>query len=340
MHRRFVIAFALWTLLGLLYAAAMVGNAHTRDLPTTWPAALGWSVPSAYLWMILSVVPIALVRRYGFTRRALAIHVPVALALVLVHHVVFLTLYWRWIASPSITHGEPLSLTVSLPWRLHDGLIAYALVVLSLYAVHFAQQRQALVSQLARAELDALRAQLQPHFLFNSLNAISALASSDPKRAKAMIAKLGEFLRLTLEHREESGVPLRDELHLVDVYADIQRMRFDDRIAVTLGASADVLDVPVPFLVLQPVVENAFRHGFARRSGPGHVDVRGMRRDGALVIEVDDDGDGLPDHIAEGIGLRDTRARLRATYGDAATIELAARPGGGTRATISVPCAR
>ena len=335
MRRRLVIAFALWTLLGLSYAAAMVGNAHTRDLPQTWPAALGWNLPSAYLWMLLSVAPIALVRRLGFTPRALAIHVPVALALVLVHHVVFLELYWRFIGSPSITHGETLSLTVSLPWRLHDGLVVYALLVLSLYAVHYAQQRQELASQLARAELDALRAQLQPHFLFNSLNAISALTSTDPKRAKAMIAKLGEFLRLTLEHREDGAVPLRDELRLLDVYADIQRMRFSDRIAVTLHASDDVLDVPVPFLVLQPIVENAFRHGRAAR-----IDVQGARRDGALVIEIDDDGAGLPDRISEGIGLRDTRARLRATYGDAATLELAARPGGGTRATISVPCAR
>jgi sensor histidine kinase YesM len=337
MRRRVLLAFALWTLIGLSYATAMFGNAHTRGWPMTWSAALGWNLPQYYLWMVLSLLPMAVVRRFGFTLRALAIHIPLALALVVVHHVVFLTAYWRF-GSPLVTRHEPLSLTVSLPWRIHDGLIIYALVVLALYAVHDLRRREALEAQLARAQLDALRAQLQPHFLFNTLTAISALTLSDPKLAKAMIAKLGEFLRITLDHRDDLAVPLRDELRLVELYAEIQQLRFRDRLTVTFDASEEALAVSVPYLVLQPLVENAFHHGL-KSAGPHRVGVRGSRRDGVLVVEVDDDGDGLPATVAEGIGLRDTRARLRASYGDAATLELTARPGGGTRATLSVPCA-
>jgi LytS/YehU family sensor histidine kinase len=197
-----------------------------------------------------------------------------------------------------------------------------------------------LEAQLAQAQLQALRMQLQPHFLFNTLNAISALALADPLQARLMIARLSDFLRLTLEERHAPQVPLARELEFLACYLGIQQVRFQDRLSTELDVADDTLAAVVPNLILQPLVENALRHGLQDKPGAGTLRVS-TRRDGdQLQLCVDDDGLGLPSaDTAEGIGLGNTRSRLHMLFGEAAQLELSAIPGGGTRAEVRLPYA-
>ncbi len=342
-------AFLAWTLLGLTYAAAMVGSGRLKQQEVPWPVALGFNLASCYLWMALSPLVIRAARWAGFEARqwarALAVHLPCYAVVALVHHVIFLNLYWRW-GSPIFTSGTPLAtvLRTSLPWRLHDGLVVYGLLLLSLYALHHVRKGEAerearleMEALLATAQLRALRMQLQPHFLFNTLNAISALVGEDPARAKTMIARLGLFLRLTLEDQAGGEVPLRQELRLLEAYLDIQRLRFENRIAFEVTVPNEALDLRVPNLVLQPLVENALQHGLTRRPGSGSLTVRAYQRAASLCLEVEDDGVGLPEPLQEGVGLTNTRARLRTRHGDAARLSLHALAAGGVLARVELP---
>lgn len=338
-----------WTLLGLTYTTAMVGSGRLRQQDIPWKVALGFNLGSCYLWMALSPIVVRAGAWAGFEARqwfrALAVHLPCYAVVALLHHWVFLNAYWRW-GSSIFTAGRPLDavLRTSLPWRLHDGLVVYGLLVLSLYLIHHVRKgdferetRLELEAMLARAQLQNLRMQLQPHFLFNTLNAVSALVGEDPIRAKIMIARLGNFLRLTLEDTQGSETTLREELRLLEAYLDIQRMRFEDRLTFTVEVPEEAMMVRVPHLILQPLVENALQHGLARRPGAGSLAVRAHREGDLLCLEVEDDGFGLPDSLSEGVGLTNTRARLQARYGAAAHFTIGAGSDGGTLARIEVP---
>jgi two-component system LytT family sensor kinase len=172
---------------------------------------------------------------------------------------------------------------------------------------------------LGEARLDALRTQLHPHFLFNALNAISAHVERDPQIARWMLDRLGSLLRMSLEHAREREMPLERELTFIACYIDLQKVRFDDRITLATDVAPDVLSALVPSLILQPLVENAVRHGLTTGTAPGRIDIRASRNADLLVLTVKDDGPGLPaDWNAEegfGVGLSNTRERLERLYG-------------------------
>jgi LytS/YehU family sensor histidine kinase len=187
-----------------------------------------------------------------------------------------------------------------------------------------AQERDRLEASLAKARMEALKMQLQPHFLFNSLNAIVTLVHLQPDAAEAMIGALSDLLRLTLETSGEQESPISRELEFVQRYLAIEHARFGDRLRFQLEVDDPVRNALAPTFLLQPLVENAVRHGLEPRSGAGLLTIR-ARRDGAqLHLEVIDDGVGLPAEkpLREGIGIANTRARLRELYGDAASLEL------------------
>jgi two-component system, LytTR family, sensor kinase len=238
--------------------------------------------------------------------------------------------------------------------RLPVDVIIYWMIVGAGYAFEYyrrfrEQQLQSarlelratqLETQLVQAQLQALKMQLHPHFLFNTLHAISALMDDDVKGARRMIARLSELLRLTLESVGQQEVSLRQELDALERYLEIEQIRFQDRLTVQLAVAPETLDASVPNLILQPIVENAIRHGIAPRSSAGRIEIRAERRDGMIELQVIDDGPGLSPgdkEFKEGIGLANTRARLRQLYGDEHRIEIKGADEGGLVVKLSIP---
>jgi len=198
-----------------------------------------------------------------------------------------------------------------------------------------------LESRLIEAELKALREQLKPHFLFNTLNTIAVLVRDGKNElAVTLLARLGSLLRMSLEGNRDNETTLRAEMEFLERYIDIQKARFPDRLTVDVSVEEAALGVPVPWLILQPIVENAILHGIAPKSGPGRVEILGRVERGALHLEVRDDGRGLANGcgVTEGTGLTNTRERLAKIYGDASQMTLRGRPTGGIAVEIVLPC--
>lgn len=198
-----------------------------------------------------------------------------------------------------------------------------------------------LESRLAQTQLQMLKMQLQPHFLFNTLNAISALMHQDVELADQMLARLAQLLRSTLETAGTQEVSLKQELEFIELYLEIEQARFGPRLVVRLDADPETMDAYVPNLILQPLVENAVRHGVAPRRETGHIEIRARRENGSLRVDVMDDGPGLASDSGprkrDGVGLTNTRARLQQIYGDEHQFTLANRAGGGLVVTLRVP---
>jgi two-component system, LytTR family, sensor kinase len=197
-------------------------------------------------------------------------------------------------------------------------------------------ETMALQAQLAQARLDVLRTQLNPHFLFNTLNAVSALVERDPRGARRMIARLSDLLRYTLEESTEQEVPLHRELDLLGEYIELMQIRFQDRLTVRIDVADEVRNALVPNLILQPLVENAMKHGIGRITGAGTILLTARREGEALVVTVTDNGPG-PGGGAAGVGLTNTNARLRQMYGASANVVLASVAPRGTEARLVLP---
>jgi sensor histidine kinase YesM len=220
------------------------------------------------------------------------------------------------------------------------AIIAYHLVFQRMQAL---QTRARELSELAAtAQLAALRAQLNPHFLFNSLNSIAQLIHTDPNRAEACVERLAELLRYVLKRAEKDFVPLAEELDVTGAYLDIERARFDERLRVETDVDQAALGALVPNFILQPLVENAVKHGLSRKVGPGRVRIEARTAGDVLTLSVHDDGVGMSDailgHIYErGVGLRNLRDRLQRLYGPTHVPAIISRPGEGTRVELTLP---
>jgi LytS/YehU family sensor histidine kinase len=205
-------------------------------------------------------------------------------------------------------------------------------------ATELRAERAVLHAQVTDARLNALRAQLNPHFLFNTLNAVSTLVEEDPPGARRMLARLSDLLRHTLGEENEQEIPLARELEMLRRYLDIMEVRFQGKLDVSIDSDKSLDDALVPNLVLQPLVENAFRHGIAQLQSVGRVAVRAAREDGDLVLTVRDNGRGPAKDLREGVGLSNTRARLTQLYGSGRQrLALTAAQDGGAIAEVRVP---
>lgn len=187
-----------------------------------------------------------------------------------------------------------------------------------------AQRRHLLELQksLTGAQLSQLKAQLRPHFFFNALNTISALMHVDVERADRMLARLGDLLRISLQINDREMTTLREEVRTLELFAQIMQERFADRVALTWNIDANLLDTQVPMLLLQPLLENAFKHGVERSVGPVSIGIAGRREGDRLVLEIRNTGSALAAEHREGVGLRNCRERLKVIYGDEATLQL------------------
>lgn len=231
------------------------------------------------------------------------------------------------------------------PWTIAPVVLATVLAVATPIKIwntarieHRLQEQEKL---LLAAKIESLKSQINPHFLFNTLTSISSLIRSQPETARMLIIKLSALLRRLLRSHEHF-VTLREELESIDEYLDIEVIRFGPQLRVRKEISPDTLDVVVPSMILQPLVENSIRHGLSRKVGPGQITIRSRRENGRAVIEVEDDGMGFVldergEPMSSGIGLANVRERLRVIYGAACQLKLASEPGKGTSARIEIP---
>jgi LytS/YehU family sensor histidine kinase len=216
--------------------------------------------------------------------------------------------------------------------NLDYTLMTYTTVLALSYALHYSREAQAravkeaqLETRLVEARLRTLEAELQPHFLFNTLHAISSLVHTNPDGADRMISRLSDLLRLTFDRSGAPRIPLQEELEFLQKYLEIEQTRFHDRLSVRFDIDPDTLDAEVPRLILQPLVENAIKHGVSPKPGAGLVQISTKRQGDNLWIEVSDNGVGLSagarQQLRSGVGLSNTRDRLECLYGDAHRIE-------------------
>jgi signal transduction histidine kinase len=333
-----VAAFAYWTLAGL----AAASESHTVG-GMSWGHALITSMTAHVLWVPLTLAILQFGLRFPLERRHLAsrvaLHVAGALAVVLLRASMIFSLdaWVGWYAQ------RPSFLDVLVHALLSNPFV-YLTVLGVAQAVYYADQLRLRDTQLARAQLHALKSQLHPHFLFNTLNTISALVHRDPHGSERMIARLSDLLRGTLEAAGTEEVSLMEELRALQPYLDIQGVRFADRLTVKQDIATDALTAHVPHLVLQPLVENAIQHGIAPGSEPGTVTLIARREGPELHLEVRDDGVGLKEPPADvsrgsgaGRGLSITRERLMRHYGGAHRLQLQDAVGGGTTVAIAIP---
>jgi two-component system, LytTR family, sensor kinase len=317
--------------------------------------ALVMGMPYWFLWILLAPLIAWLIRRVPFEgpwlAPRLAVHLLAAVTLSLLHG--FLQTTLRYFLGADMGLPSLSALPAHALWMavgsLTYGLPGYCAVLSLLYAANYyrrfrERERAAsqLAVQLAQARMDALRSQLNPHFFFNAMNSIAMLVRARQNdQAVRALAGLSDLLRYVLQENPPERVPLAEELGFLERYLAIERVRFQDRLQVTVEADPETLEASVPNLILQPLVENAIRHGISRRAAAGLVRI-GARRDGTrLELAVQDDGPG-PDGGATpiptaGVGLRNTRARLLQLYGDDQSLELIPAQPGGTIARIRIP---
>lgn len=346
------------TLIGLLEGAQFYTGSNAAGAPVTWPHALRSTMPSWYVLAALLPLVIWLARRFplepGRWRRSLLVHVVAAVLFAAVHITAA-----TWLSFALEAGGEPSwdfrrTLSGVLGLFFVVQLITYFAIVGAYHAFHYGRryrERESAAAQLAlkasrldaslaRANLESLRMQLNPHFLFNTLNAISVLALKGERQSVVrMLALLSDLLRLTLEQQQQV-VPLREELDLLERYLQIEQVRFRDRLTVERDIEADVLDAEVPSLLLQPLVENAIRHGISCTAAPGHVRIEAHAHNGMLELRVLDTGPGFagqPATSRTGVGLVNTKARLEQLYGTEHELELGNRVNGGAAVTVRLP---
>jgi signal transduction histidine kinase len=347
-RRRLLLVAAIcawWTLEGFTTAGSLL-TMQFSDETLTLSEALRRGVLSAWLWIPCSIALFWLVERHPLERgriaRSIAVFTVAALAVVLFRAI---TIYLcepvlDWYEAPP-KFGDVLVTSV-----LNNFLLSWLNIGVA-HAVLYAQraydrQRQAeqLQARLAETQLDALRAQLDPHFLFNALNSIAETIHRDPVAADRMLVGLGELLRSSLERRETRVVTLDEELRLLRHYLQIEQARLGDRLSVRWDVASDLDDALVPPLLLQPLAENAIRHAIAAKIAPGWLDVRAWREEGQLWLAIRDDGGAGPAKIRNGVGLSNIRARLQLLYGDDHVLELLPLDGGGTQARVRLPLTR
>ena len=343
-------AAVFWIFVSIVYATQIWWLAKQPGETINVRAAITWQTTYFMLWIPLTLIVWRLTSEWtpeslGGWRRMLLRHVPLFVAMAL-SHFISVTAVGALMGVARDTFWA--SVRMQATGRMHLELLIYtaaagtgaALVMHRRYRDRELAAAR-LQAELSAARLDALRGQLQPHFLFNSLHSIASLArAGDNAGVVRLIAGFSDILRHLLSSGERR-LPLREELELVERYLEIQRVRFADRLNVTIDVDPEAADARVPLLVVQPLVENALRHGLSSRVEPGTVRVHAWRDNGATRIDVDDTGVGLPPNWSlsstPGTGLRNLASRLEAEFGDAASLQVVPGPGGGVRATVRVP---
>ncbi len=352
--------FLAWTLVGLIYFAQNVTRRFYWEDPNPWQDLRYWTA-NIYIAALLTPLIVAAGRRWPLDRdhlgRLIGLHfllsvgwATLKLCLEAAFH-----LTWNefWPIKPPVTLASEVSLLFI--FGFHTSVVAYW-VVLSIQTAYrnyarFQERAQAalrsdlrasqLETQVMQARLGALKAQLQPHFLFNTLNAIVVLVRQQKgQQAEETLARFSDLLRAVLADMDAQEVTLARELEYLKLYLSIEQLRFSDRLRVDIDVDPELLDAAVPHMSLQPIVENAIRHGVGNRATPGAIEIRAVRVADRLDVSVHDDGPGFRGSVSGhgmGLGLANTRARLRQLYGSQAELRAESGPHGGALVTLSMP---
>jgi len=347
--------FALWTFIGLLSASQYYSFYRFENERFPLWRLMMWQMPGWYLWGLLTPLILLLGKRFRVERTRwlapLATHLLIAAQIAFSH--LSITAFFRWAFFPTTSPYGPARFVnmwfVTFATSFHIALLIYFAILGAGYSFEFYRKYRErelaaseLEKQLAQAQLQALKMQLHPHFLFNTLHNISALVrKKENQTAVRMISGLSDLLRYVLRQNEAQAISLRQELDFIEQYLEIERLRFQDRMKVQINVAEETLDAEVPNLILQPLVENAIRHGIAGRADAGLVEIRSWRSKDTLWLEVRDDGPGISNdpQIANGagLGLKNTRARLKQIYGEVYSFELQNAESVGAVAKLGIP---
>jgi signal transduction histidine kinase len=346
------IFIAVWTVIGIAGSVHCYFSYASLGQPLSWPRSFALGMSLWYAWAILSLIIYQWTRflplEAGLWPQRLALHIGAGIIFALAKLVMDFPII-KFIYCP---HPELLTFPVFIRMALVGYFFRYLLISWLLIGVahgiwYFQKYRDRerraaqMEARLSQARLQILRMQLHPHFLLNAFNTIACLIHSDPDGADEALCKLGDLFRFVLEHSGAQEVSVREELDFIESYLEIERLRFGSRVAVNIQVDRHLWHARVPQLLLQPLVENALRHGINGRVDPGRIDIRVVQAGDRLRMEVSDDGPGLSENKSPtargGVGLSNTRARLQELYPNAHHFELCNQPSGGVRALVELP---
>lgn len=351
---RWRLVLLIWTIPASIAVLQSVASYALRGaLAVEWPYA-ALQFPRWMSWALVTPLVFWLARRFPIRSpglvKAIAVHFVAAMLISAVIETIWLqaSLLVSQRLNPAETVNMSMAAIVSITVlsRLLGALFTYGALLGVAVAMQYQQrlrerevQAVELEAQLANAQVHALKMQVHPHFLFNTLHAVTVLIRENPAMAVRMVTRLGDLLRLTLSRAQSAEVSLGKEIEILTLYLEIERIRFQDRLQVNYDVDTGVLDAQLPDLILQPLVENAIKHGIGTRAGKGVIEVRARRESSWLVVEIHDDGTGLHKNHPqrEGIGLATTRARLERMYGSEHEFTLSARASGGCIARMRIP---
>jgi hypothetical protein len=351
-QRSWPVAPIVWLSIGLFDASRTVIAMRSEGMNHAWPQLFVVLLMAWLVWIPVTSPILRLSRRHPLfagrpTRRAVAVHVAACLAFLVTSAALLTALDMA--LNPWLLDPPPADFLDCWQHKISESLLPYGLLygaILGMAELLDSRRRAAAIEierarldeQLARARLAALRSQIEPHFLFNSLNAIAALVrEARGADAVAMIARVGDLLRRAIDGAERQEVALGDEIEMLGHYLEIQKLRFGERLDVALDVPPGLASAPVPSLILQPMVENAIKHGIARRAQGGAIRVSAEAEGAVLTLSVYNDGPPVDPAARDGIGLANTRARLERLYGAGFALSLRDAPPDGVTARLTVP---
>jgi two-component system LytT family sensor kinase len=346
---------ALWSGFGLFDATQTVFVMRAEGMHHLWIRLFFTSLFSWLPWVLATPLVLRLGRRYPAAQwRRLSTwlaHLAACAAIGLVY-AGWISVWEDWLNPYALSPGPDPFVQLWLR-KFDNGLLSYLIlygIILLVGSMQDSRERLArqqaetarLNEQLSQAQLDALRRQIEPHFLFNTLNAIAGLVREKRNDAAVdMIARLSDFLRRVVEESGRQQVPLDEELDFAQKYLDIQKVRFAERLQVTVDVPMELFPAQVPSLILQPMIENAVKHGIAKRVQGGAIRIAASRSNGRLTLTVYNDGPGLPagwEKSHTGVGISNARTRLQNLYGDEFELNMQNQEPGGVEVSVSVPC--
>jgi signal transduction histidine kinase len=348
---RLGLIWGAWVIVALFFATQIYTVYYKEEKPISFRRALLVQGLICFLWALATPLVLWLARRFRIERNNWRRRVPLHFLISLGLSIPMITIDYV-IYTVQIGRGGSLSMLRTFQFVLYNldrCLLIYWVIVLISHAFNYYNsyrkgelKASQLRTQLVQSQLEALKMQLHPHFLFNTLHSISALLNQDVEAARSMISRLGDFLRLTLENAGAQEVTLQQELEFLNGYLEIERIRFQDRLTTLVKVDPNLLDQLVPNLILQPIVENALRHAIANSNG-GRIEIIVEPNGEMLRIQVRDNGPGLRlvptvgETGKHGVGLANTKARLDRLYGSAHRLDLANEPSGGLVVTMEIP---